>query len=181
MSKRITATSANLNSQIEYCPNCNRLYTPVEYYTGHVVSQNRYSVNANTTCTETVYRNVTQHTGGLCRWCAKTNQKRTAKIWGIIGGIGLLVCVAGVLIPFLLPPESRQKLLNISMMLGMLGGLAFIIGGCVLLAYAANRPSSNINYINAYNMFLSNLRKDGLSSPSLGYLSKYEAKRLRVK
>ena len=180
MSKRITVTQANLKSQIEYCPNCRRLFTRVEYYTGHVVSQSRYSVNANTTCTQTVYRSVTSHIGGLCRWCEKENMKRTAKVWAIIGAIGLLICVAGALFPVIFPPESRQNLMNVSMPLGMIGGLAFIIGGCVLLAYAADRPSKDMNDINAYNMFINNLRKDGQSSPSLAYLSKDEAKRLKL-
>lgn len=181
MSKRLITTRPDLRSRVEWCANCHQFYTPLEYYRGSIVSQRGYKADANTTCRETVYRNVAMHIGGLCRWCVKENRKRAARIFSIVGAAGLLACVGGILLGVLLPAETKQSLLPLWLSLCLAGGLSVLIGGIYVLRTACMKPGSDTNYSKAYDMFLRESLRNKQIPNGIGYLSKYQAKRLKTR
>ena len=67
MSNKIITATPELSGARQTCSRCGNALTPVEYYTGTVVSSGSAQISYNTMQTQTTYRNVTRHTGGLCR------------------------------------------------------------------------------------------------------------------
>ncbi len=179
MSKQMKTAIPNLGMIDQHCPICGNLYTPVEYYTGTVVSSNSARVDYSTVQTQTTYRNVTQHTGGFCRCCDKERQRGAAKLWAVLGAIGLLMCLIGVLMLCGVIQYDTFKYGGLEIMLIAVGGLAFLSGVLVIICTALIDPKANINYATLYQHFIKRLQKEHGMQDGLAYFSAETARGLR--
>ncbi|MDO4543560.1 MAG: hypothetical protein Q4C01_03315 [Clostridia bacterium] len=179
MSEKIKTTTANLSAIGQRCPRCGNEYTAVEYYTGEVVSSSNTRLNYNTVQTQTLYKNVTGHVGGLCRFCDKERQKKTAKVWAVVTAVGLVMCVIGMLMKLGAIEYDTFKYGGLEVLLITFGGLALLIGVLVVISTAVVNPTSKLNYVTLYARFISRLKSDKNMQPGLAYLSADAAKKLQ--
>lgn len=179
MSEQYRSTVHDLTAGNQYCPRCGRPYTPVEYYTGKRISESSTRLSANYIETQTTYRDVQKHTGGICRYCDAEKQKRLLKKLILVGTAGTVFFVIGLLILTNVIALDPMKFGGLGILLVTFGGVAMLLGFIAILIRAMMNPGSNINYISLYTMFTDRLGKEGGKRSGLEYLSAIDGQKLR--
>ena len=173
--EKIITAKADLSSPNECCKRCGRSYSAVEYYTGEVVSATSARVDYNTVRTTTTYRNITRHTGGVCRVCNKARKKQYIPFLLIAAGIGLVLMVVSI---FMFKSDVMAVRDWGSFLIGLSSCIVFI-AGISLFAIGVERTGGRMGEAALFNLFVSRLGKEGGKAAGRAYLSAAEGKRLQ--
>lgn len=178
MAEKIITTKAVLDSPDERCPRCKNKYTAVEYYTADYDGRAQERTG-NTIRTYTLYKNITPHTGGLCRHCNRDKVKRVLPVLFGISFVGVAALFVDILIIVGAIPIDRIKFGGLEIILGLAGLFVFLVFSLTAVRlWKHSAPQAPINDIALCNTFIDRLREDGNCDPNYEYLSPETVKQL---
>lgn len=163
---RLIVTTPVLDPEHIKCPNCNREFSRVAYYTGIRKLVSIEKLKSGETVSKYSYSEITPHVGGYCRHCHDQNSKALIKYCVLILAVGVILTVFGFLNAF----EIITLMEAPTAILPILGGLIVVAIGIVGIVIVNKAPETVWDQKTAELLFIQDLLKDNNTKPGLFYM-----------